>query len=386
VRPPHSTPTLRIALLSAIAASAGLLIFFGCSSRPTGGDRAGGTAETGIIPIGQSSLIPGVRLDPADFVGSEACAECHPGEFESHRHTNHAKTLRPADARSLGPLAPPAGPIGDSGYSVRMDGNKLRFARRDRPDDSAGVQYALGAGKTVMTFIGEVTTESLTEFRMSYAPSTRKWFVTPGQESMANVDLGRTYELEMASRCILCHGDKVDAKTGQPAPGFIGIGCESCHGPGRAHVAAIKTGQQGDVRMERLGQASGARINEICGRCHRTTADVELADPNACNSMRFQPYGLERSPCFKQSNGRLTCVTCHDPHKDAATDARHYEAICLSCHSSVAKKGTVCPVNPRDKCVGCHMPKREILPGTSIHLKMADHLIWAYPSGRKNAQ
>jgi hypothetical protein len=38
----------------------------------------------------------------------------------------------------------------------------------------------------------------------------------------------------------------------------------------------------------------------------------------------------------------------------------------------------VCPVNPRGKCIGCHMPSRQVFPRSGINVSMADHLIWAY--------
>ena len=98
----------------------------------------------------------------------------------------------------------------------------------------------------------------------------------------------------------------------------------------------------------------------------------------ANSTARFQPYGLEMSPCFKKSAGKLSCVTCHNPHRNVSTDHRAYEKICISCHSPTAAPYMPCPVNAKDKCVGCHMPKEAVFPGTSIGITMADHLIWAY--------
>src|SRR5262249_25670624 len=57
------------------------------------------------IPLGLSCLTEPTsgarRASPprerqAGYVGSKACAPCHPGEFASHSRSGHARTLRPA--------------------------------------------------------------------------------------------------------------------------------------------------------------------------------------------------------------------------------------------------------------------------------------------------
>jgi hypothetical protein len=83
---------------------------------------------------------------------------------------------------------------------------------------------------------------------------------------------------------------------------------------------------------------------------------------------------LIRSRCYAQSGGTLSCITCHDPHKDLETSAGHYESRCLRCHpastpmSSQTNPGanpswSPCPVSPRGRCLDCHMPKvRDAVP------------------------
>src|SRR5438093_1367817 len=39
-----------------------------------------------------------------------------------------------------------------------------------------------------------------------------------------------------------------------------------------------------------------------------------------------QAYRLRQSACFKASAGRMTCTTCHDPHRRPADPAAHYTA------------------------------------------------------------
>ena len=131
--------------------------------------------------------------------------------------------------------------------------------------------------------------------------------------------------------------------------------------------------------MEDMSQWGAAKVNAVCSRCHRSIDDISLDGDDAVLTGRFQGYGLELSRCYKKSGGRLSCVTCHDPHTSVSTDRRYYEKICLTCHTpSATGQSKACPVNPKELCIGCHMPKRPIIPEPRTPILMADHLIQAY--------
>src|SRR6185312_10838373 len=78
-------------------------------------------------------------------------------------------------------------------------------------------------------------------------------------------------------------------------------------------------------------------------------------------------YRLRESQCFVKSNGRMTCTTCHDPHKEVSTT--QYDNICLTCHAAAH--------NQQQNCVSCHMPKRRT--DDVVHVVMTDHLIQRRP-------
>ena len=315
------------------------------------------------------------------YVGNEACRPCHGVEFDRHRTSRHALTMRPADLRSLGTTAPPVGPIAQSHYSIDAQQNgALRFERADRPEIGSTLGYALGSGKDAVTYIGDFKQGSLIEFRETYLPSLHRWCITPGQEGASDVTLGAVHELGMAQHCVLCHAVKTKPESVEPAQGFFGVGCESCHGPGAEHIKAVKAGQTNDLKMPDLSKIGASKLDAVCARCHRSIDDITIDSANAAETARFQGYGLELSSCFKHSSDRLSCVTCHDPHTNVRTDNRYYEGICLSCHSASASIGRkACPVNAKSGCIPCHMPLRPIFFNRNIPIVMADHLIMAYP-------
>jgi predicted CXXCH cytochrome family protein len=254
-----------------------------------------------------------------------------------------------------------------------------------------------------MTYISLIENDSLLETHMSYFPVYKVWDVTPGQEVrvVGDTPFGRIDPSVPARMCVGCHATALPehGKGIRPEPRFFGVGCESCHGPGKAHVDAVNAGKLNDLHMEDLGKIAPTKLNDLCGRCHRTAKNVDLDTVEVNLTQRFQPYALLRSRCRTGSNEPLSCLYCHDPHTNASKEMKRYEAVCLTCHTSPAgsannlvpisavdkRSGKVCPVNARDGCIGCHMRQRTAFADTSVPAKMADHLITPPGAARSRA-
>jgi DmsE family decaheme c-type cytochrome len=192
--------------------------------------------------------------------------------------------------------------------------------------------------------------------------------------------------------CLTCHEDKSYAGTRHaiaslPESPAATRGCESCHGPGKAHVDA-----DGDpARILNPLTVAPQQASETCATCHNrgdhalwqgSQHDSRNVSCVTCHSVH-EPVGpsqlraanefqlcdschqdktakLDRSGHMPLREGKMECTTCHNPH--GSTNVRLLRVgdsigdTCTSCHAD--KRGPFlwehAPV--RDGCVTCHDP------------------------------
>jgi hypothetical protein len=91
--------------------------------------------------------------------------------------------------------------------------------------------------------------------------------------------------------------------------------------------------------------------------------------PHGTANVRFQPYRLANSKCYDADDKRISCLACHDPHREVDHVAADYDSKCQACHGGGKPEAKACKV-ATNNCVACHMIKIE-LPGG--HHKFTDH-------------
>jgi hypothetical protein len=314
-----------------------------------------------------------------EFVGPEACAECHFSEFASQKVTAmaHAAHLpieasQPAFACRLGRyvfrIAPQAGRLT---YSV-SDGRRTI---------SEPILEVFGSGSIGESYV-YIHDRKYYEGRVSYYSAVEGLDITAGQPARVpgSMDeaLGRELDFSRVKQCFGCHNTAAvtDGKLNLVEM-IPGVTCESCHGPAARHIESVKAGTAITPEIVNPAQMEPAAMNDFCGCCHRTSFQVEKFGAMGPQTVRFQPYRLARSRCWSPRDTRIQCTACHDPHQPLVREAAAYDSNCLACHSKAETStrstapGKVCPVNTRD-CVGCHMPKIQ-LAGNG--LTFTDHTI-----------
>ena len=336
--------------------------------------------------------------EPSAFVGANRCGDCHSAIFQSQQKSRHAHTFfRPSEL--LG-VTLPSSPCPDPGQSTvvhilkRVDLDRIEQQTQvEKQVFSAVVEYVLGSGDRGLTFVGRGADGRALELRLSqYRHGTGyHWDITSGhfvQPKQPTQYLGEVLSEDAVRVCLSCHVTSAQAiASGRgPVASDHGLTCERCHGPGQNHIQAVKADFP-DTAIVDPRAASGSRRVALCAQCHSPRrGKVSKEDPTAG---RFQGTTLTWSRCFLESQGELDCITCHDPHRDAVKSSAYYEAKCLLCHSHIAQiragrsqsdpnslfempAPTVCPVNPTNGCISCHMPSvKNIVP----HSSFTDHFI-----------
>ena len=326
------------------------------------------------------------------YIGSEACARCHTQVASVQSQSEMAKAAFRSSGREAG--QPAAGEFKDGSYMYRFvpnstpPGYSLEVNASGR-SVSYPIIWTMGAGDHGQTYLVEKNGAMFEAQASSFKNSLG---LTPGhkplEEGPVENGLGIPLKAHDALRCFACHTTASSAKSVvNTAEAVPGVHCEACHGPGQNHVNAILGGQIAQARQAIFNPASLTSTSSIdfCGACHRTTMDVVMNEPEpGAFTVRFQPYRLQESRCWKTTkDARLTCTQCHDPHSRLVRDTSFYDQKCLSCHNSGkdvrhdASVGRwtatpkVCPKATAD-CVACHMPKTDV---TEMHSKFFDHYI-----------
>jgi cytochrome c554/c'-like protein len=326
---------------------------------------------------------PTRTLEGAKYVGTSACAKCHPEQARTQPVSPMGLALQPAQdsqvLRSHPRLTFRTGPFA---YTIEREGDRVTYQVSDgRQTISEPVLAAFGLGDAGQTYLLQHQ-GTYYESRVSFFNDVQALDFTLGHakkvpESLEDA-LGNKVSRGEASLCFACHSTaSVKGTTLQLDNMIPGITCEGCHGPGGKHVAAVGAGEHKEESVFNPGKLAAGDLVEFCGSCHRGAFQVGMMGISGVQTVRFQPYRLTSSLCFSPQDRRISCLACHNPHQNRSRDAGFYDAKCLACHPAASAKptaghtGSACPVG-KSLCTNCHMPKYA-LPGG--HLEFTDHQI-----------
>ncbi len=325
------------------------------------------------------------------YVGSAICAKCHRDIASTQLNSNmgitwqgHAPTLLPQEYQRT----KMEGPV-EYNLSRTAKGITYKVTLPGQPSAQTPVETVVGGRRHGLSFLIRVSelgglklpASPLIESRYLHYVHSGQLVLSPGfpAETPSSWDtaLGRVLSPEFEQKCLTCHGA---AQTGMHE---TGVRCETCHGPGSDHVKAVtaSAARPTDTAILNPRNLSNDKLLLQCSQCHSGFSD--LADPVPDDLLiSNQVTALQKSQCYIQSGAGLSCLSCHDPHHDAArSDVKPLRA-CLSCHSAAAgKRAALCPVNQKGQCMACHMPETQ---KGSFH--MVDHWIRVHPEqGVKSA-
>lgn len=401
-----SSSRLRFALLTGIVLSSA----FGLLSE---------AVRSALARQNQPSSAP---LDQG-YVGSKSCAHCHRDIYEEFSRTDMGRSMSYPAPRTLAAL-------GNSAAITDISPNRHLevFAREEKLyqseyeldsegkdvfRDTHALSWLIGSGANGFGAISQVG-NYLVQAPLSFYSKPRRWALSPGYESG---DYGFTRPI--LPGCIVCHSGRPrlvaagDGRFEDPPFSELAIGCENCHGPGITHVTTMEVypDYEGhDPAIVNPARLEPELADNICMYCHQM-GDARILQPGR-SYQDFRPgtpldntlaillvppkpesppqsdllehdYSMRLSKCYRASGGRLSCISCHDPHVQPSPEEApaYFAKRCLTCHTD---KSCRLPLevrqdqNPPDDCAGCHMPKRDV--GIISHSSLTNHRIVSEPN------
>jgi Tfp pilus assembly protein PilF len=375
------------------------------------------------------------------YVPDRVCRGCHEGLYTSYQEVGMARSFyHPSpERRSEDFTAPPYYHAPSHQYlQIVPRGDGLVF-RRWREGEwgepvhlfEQPVDWILGSGHHARTYLYRTPDGALFQLPLAWYTQEKRWGMAPGYDRPDHEGVLRRVRRE----CLFCHNAYPDVPAGSDAAGQPqlfpaalpeGTGCQRCHGPGAEHARRAlgntpgKTAAPEGIRAAIVNPARlpPERRDDVCFQCHLQPvvalagsrrlgrgdysfrpgealpdyqAHVDATEEGTAPGERFeinhQAYRLRQSRCFQASAGRLSCLTCHDPHRRLAGSEKtaHFRAACQSCHPGAAcrrpRPGPASDPQGVDTadCVSCHMPKRR--PRDVVHVVMTDHRISRRPGG-----
>jgi len=292
-------------------------------------------------PAGPAITVDEMPIFGADYIGSEACSECHEETYDVFMQSGHPYKLSPVvDGQ------PPEYPFTEvselpEGYtwddiSFVIGGYNWKY----RLVDKEGYIITNPPGETGVT-------DYVNQFNFPN-PIVGNG---PGWVGYHAGDENVPYD------CGTCHTTGYDPDTPtEGMPGIVGswaepgIQCEECHGPVSLH-ADNPRGVALDVD----------RDSEQCGLCHLRGSSEEV---NAKGG--FIQHHEQYEELFQSKHISLDCVVCHDPHagviqlrkaQQSDPTVKVTRTQCENCHFAEATYQADAKMSEDVACIDCHMPR-----------------------------
>lgn len=364
----------------------------------------------------RARLVPRSGGQEAGYATSSTCRECHPSEYASWHHSFHRTMTQLAGRDTI--VADWSGTLpGD--FTLRFTGARPEVVRKNGVVDP--VAMITGSHHMQIYWLPDRETRSLVAFEYAWLIEQQRF--VPNTATLVQPE-GSDARFTWNRICIRCHAvagnpgwqESVEVVASEVAE--LGIACEACHGPGRAHADRHRdpllrwrtdpSATPDDIVQPRDREGDGA--SEVCGQCHAITQMHdeqrwlrEGIEHEACDALadwgrlvrhparvdlpwlddvldddphfladRFWTDGMVRvtgrelnalveSPCH--ASGDLSCLSCHAVHGDEPDDqllpGYDGDAACTQCHEGFAtiEHTKHDAAGEGARCQSCHMPR-----------------------------
>ncbi|MCP4174839.1 MAG: hypothetical protein GY758_29170 [Fuerstiella sp.] len=348
------------------------------------------------------------------YVGSDACKDCHDDVHRAFLQTRHSRALSVADHQ----VSPDARIRHDeSGYEyttrTTADGKLMQteivlLGEQQRTSREVMIDYVVGSGRFGISHLTQLD-GFLVQSPLTWYSDRKEWGMSPGFDSPSQLSFRRA----VSARCLYCHAGLVEVLDNNEFHSRIHehfVSCERCHGPGQLHAekhlndAASADPSAFDETIVNPVHLARDLQEAICQQCH-LQADAQIAvrgyDFDAYRpglpiqefrqDYRYGQAGdsmtivghveqMRRSRCFTETT-TLTCTTCHHPHADDSQVElpAAFRKVCFQCHTdeSCSEQPELRHAKAKNQCTICHMPSA---PTEVPHVAFTHHRIGIHRS------
>ena len=298
------------------------------------------------------------------YVGSRACAACHAEIYRSFTKSAMGQSMSSPSALTLDQPVTVHNAGLDRYFGVfRKNGDWYRseYALEGQARTFENIQkldFVIGTGENGWTFLVR-RDESLVEAPLSFYARPKKWDLHPALNQKTSASTVRSMRPALHAIAAARMRLREETDYGKPAFYELAVGCENCHGPGGQHVTGHKNS------IVNPGKLQPRLAEEICMNCHQA-GNARVLQPGKTYS-DFRPgtplrdtlaifklpqtgeadllehnAAMKASKCFRESDGKLSCLTCHNVHAaiEPARKAAFYRARCLTCHKQSELQAT----------------------------------------------
>jgi hypothetical protein len=354
-----------------------------------------------------------------EYVGAQACAQCHQNEFDLWRGSHHDLAMQHANNQTV------LGDFGDQRLeyhgvvSTFTKDNDTFVVRTDGPDGKLQdfeVKYTFGVEPLQQYLVelegGRVQALHLAWDTRSKQEGGQRWFHLYPDEKIDHTD--ELHWTRLAQNwnhmCAECHSTNLKKNFDLETHRFdttwseINVACEACHGPGSKHVAWVNK-ESGWKKLDNKGfdvvfderrgvswridasaptakrseRRETAKEIETCARCHsrrsllsedyqhgKSLMDTHL--PALLTERLYHPDGQIKDEVYvygsflqsKMYHKGVTCSDCHDPH--SAKLRAPGNRVCTQCHEPSHYDSTRHHRHSIEgagsQCTSCHMPAK----------------------------
>ncbi len=330
------------------------------------------------------------------YTGSQSCRECHERFYQLWATSHHGTAMQAyGDAFAAANLTPQPAPLEIRGAGYRAQtgpGQGWVVEKTDKGEKRYPIKHVLG-GKNIYYFLTPMDKGRLQTLPLAYDLNKKAWFDTAksgirhaGDQPVDWRDAAYTFN----TSCHGCHVSQYSLNYNPKTETYHttwkepGINCETCHGPGEAHVKVCQAAPKGtvpkDLKISRGGRDfTHDQNNATCSTCHAKAIPLTQSfmpgddfwdhfDLVLLEHRDFHPDGRDlgenytyttwlMSPC-NQAN-KLDCTHCHTS-SGRFRQKKNPNQACLPCHSQRVNNAPAHtrhkPDSPGNQCITCHMP------------------------------